>query len=158
MEGKKIPIAAIERNRAWIEAVTISLGKRDDLQLLSETMRDAGKKCAAQILEKAIGHFGSTPESVDELIEAINRRRRDVLKASTFLVRDGNKAHFKLEKCSCDLVESGLAEPNPSFCRCSAGMLENLFIPFCKGSVKTQIIKSIGNGDAYCQFLIHFDE
>ena len=34
MEGKPIPMAAVERNRAWIKAVTDSLGKRNDVQLL----------------------------------------------------------------------------------------------------------------------------
>lgn len=151
-------MAAIERNRAWIKAVTNSLGKRNDLELLSGTMKDAGNKCADQLLEKTIDHFGCRPKTVDELIEALNMRRRDILKASTFFVREGNKAHFKLEKCSCDLVESGLAEPSPNFCLCSAGMLENLFIPFCKGSVKTQIIKAIGLGDNCCEFIVHFNE
>ena len=158
MTGKEIPMAAIERNRAWIKAVTNSLGKRNDLELLSGTMRDTGKKCASQLLEKTIDHFGRRPKTVDELIEAINKRRRDILKASTFLIREGNKAHFKLEKCSCDLVESGLAKPNPNFCLCSAGMLEGLFLPFCKGSVKTEIIKAIGLGDDCCEFIVHFNE
>ena len=158
MAGKEIPTAAIERNRAWIKAVTNSLSKRNDLELLSGTMRDAGKKCADQLLEKTIDHFGRRPKTVDELIEALNKRRRDILKASTFFIRKGNKAHFKLEKCSCDLVESGLAEPNPNFCLCSAGMLEGLFLPFCNGSVKTEIIKAIGLGDDCCEFIVHFNE
>jgi hypothetical protein len=63
-----------------------------------------------------------------------------------------------LEKCSCDLVESGLAEPNPYFCCCSAGMLEGLFMPFSNGSVKTEIIKAIGLGDDCCEFIVHFNE
>ncbi len=158
MAKTEIPIAAIERNRAWIEAVTNSLGKRNDLELLRDTMRDTGKKCAAQLLEKTIDHFGRTPKSVDELIEAINKRRRDILKASTFWIREGNKAHFELEKCSCDLVEAGLAEPNPNFCLCSAGMFESLFVPYCQGTVKTEIIKAIGMGDECCKFIVHFVE
>ena len=81
MPKTEIPIAAIERNRAWIEAVANSLGKRNDLELLRGTMRDTGKKCADQLLEKIIDHFGRAPKSIDELIEAINKRRKDVLKA-----------------------------------------------------------------------------
>lgn len=158
MSKTEIPEAAIERNRAWIEAVTNSLGKRGDSELSSGIMRDAGKKCAAQLLEKTINHFGQTPKSVNELIDAINKRRKEVLNASNFWVRDGSKAHFKLEKCGCDLVEACLAEPNSIFCLCSAGMFENLFIPFCKGTVKTEIIKAIGLGDDCCEFIVHFDE
>lgn len=154
----EIPVAAIERNRAWIEAVTNSLGERNDPKILRITMKDAGKKCAAQLLEKTITYFGRNPNSADELIEAINKRRRDILRATTFWVRDGNKAHFKLEKCGCDLVEAGLAEPNPSFCLCSAGMFESVFSHSCHGRVNAEIIKSIGMGDECCEFIVHFDE
>ncbi|MFZ0449610.1 MAG: hypothetical protein WAL98_10250 [Desulfatiglandaceae bacterium] len=134
------------------------MGKRNDLELLSVTMRDAGRKCADQLLEKTIDHFGRRPETVDELIEAMNKRRRDILKTSTFFIREGNWTHFKLEKCSCDLVESGLAEPNPNFCLCSAGMFAGLFMPFCNGPVKAEIIKAIGLGDDCCEFMVHFNE
>ena len=158
MSKTEIPEAAIERNRAWIKAITDSLGKRGDLELSRSTMRDTGKKCAAQLLEKTIDHFGRPPQSVDELIEAINKRRKEVLNASNFWVRDGNKAHFKLEKCGCDLVEAGLSEPNSIFCLCSAGMFESLFAPFYQGTVKTEIIKAIGMGDECCKFIVHFDE
>jgi len=94
MSKTEIPKAAIDRNKAWIEAVTKSLGERKDIDLLKTTMKDAGKKCADQLLEMTINHFGRDPKSVDELIAAINKRRRDVLKAKTFWVRDGNKAQF----------------------------------------------------------------
>lgn len=158
MSKTEIPDAAIERNRDWIAAITNSLGRRGDSELLRETMRDTGKKCAEQLLKKIIDHFGRPPESVDELIEAINMRRKEVLNTSNFWSRDGNKAHFKLEKCGCDLVEAGLAEPNPNYCLCSAGMFESLFIPFCKGTAKTEIIKAIGFGDNCCEFVVHFEE
>ena len=121
-------------------------------------MKDAGKKCATQLLEMTINHFGRVPDSVDELIEAINKRHRDILKAKTFWVRDGDTAFFKLEKCSCDLVEAGLAEPNPNFCLCSAGMIESVFSYVWKGSVKTEIAKSIGMDDAHCEFIVRFEE
>ncbi|MCP4023745.1 MAG: hypothetical protein GY729_18010 [Desulfobacteraceae bacterium] len=158
MNGKEIPIAALERNRAWIKTVTDSLGKRNDLELLKCTMRDTGRKSASQLLEKTIEHFKKKQKTVDELIEAVNKRRRDILKAKTFFVHEGSKIHFKLEKCSCDLVESGLAEPSPNFCLCSAGMLEGLFMPFCDGYVKTEIIKAIGLGDNYCEFIVYLNE
>jgi len=154
----EITQVAIERNKAWIDAITKSLGERNDIALLRSTMKDAGKKCAAQLLEMTINHFGRDPKSVDELIAAINKRRRDVLKAKTFWVRDGNKAHFKLEKCSCDLVEAGLAEPNSNFCLCSAGMFESVFSHVCEGPVQAEIVKAIGMGDAFCEFIVRFEE
>lgn len=158
MQETQIPKVAIERNKAWIKAVTESLGKRNDTDLLKCTMKDAGRKCADQLLEMTISHFGRNPESVDELIDAINKRRRDILNANTFWVREGNTAHFTLEKCSCDMVEAGLAAPNPGFCLCSAGMFETVFSHVCKGRVQTDIVKAIGMGDSYCEFVVRFEE
>lgn len=158
MAKTEIPGAAVERNRAWIEAVTDSLGRRNDPLLLRDTMRDAGRRCAGQLLEKIIAHFGRTPETPGELIDAINKRRKEVLGSSNLWVRKGNSARFKLETCGCDLVAAGLAEPNPNFCLCSAGMFEHLFVPFCRGPVNAEIIKAIGMGDACCEFVVHFDE
>ena len=83
MSNKEIPQVAIDRNKAWIEAVTKSLGERNDGILIRTTMKDAGKKCASQLLEMTTNHFGRDPKSVDELIEAISKRRRDVLDAKT---------------------------------------------------------------------------
>lgn len=158
MSKIEISQVAINRNKAWIEAVTKSLGERNDCDLLRATMKDAGKRCAFQLLEMTINHFGRDPKSVDEMIEAINQRRIDVLNAKTFWIREGNKAHFRLEKCSCDLVEAGLAEPNPNFCFCSAGMIECIFSYVCKGPVKAEIVKSIGMGDEHCEFIVRFKE
>ena len=158
MSKSEIPQAAIDRNKAWIEAVTRSLGESGDFGLVKDIMKSAGKNCADQILEMTIDHYGRDPETVDELIDAINQRRREVLKAGTFWVRKGNTAHFKLEKCSCDLVAAGLAEPNPNFCLCSAGMFESVFSHVCKGAVTAEIVRSIGRGDAFCEFIVHFEE
>ena len=158
MSKVEIPSAAVERNRAWIEAITNFLKNRGDSELSRLAMRDAGKKCAAQLLEKIVKHFGRRPQSVDELIEAINKRRVEALKVSNLWERDGNKAYFKLDECGCDLVQAGLAEPNPIFCLCSSGMFENLFAPFWRGTVRTEIIKAIGLGDGCCEFAVHFDE
>jgi len=157
MSTMEIPAAAIERNKAWIKAVTESLGRRQDLALIQETMKAAGRICAEQLLELTINHYGRDPQTVDELIAAINKRRRDVLQAGTFWVKDGNAARFKIETCSCDLVEAGLAEPNPNFCLCSAGMFERVFSHVCKGSVQAEIVRAIGMGDENCEFVVRFE-
>jgi hypothetical protein len=121
-------------------------------------MRNAGKKCAAQLLAKIVAHYGREPQSVDELIEAINKRRKEILRESSLWEREGNRAYFRLAQCGCDLVEAGLADPNPVFCLCSAGMFENLFAPYWRGTVRTEIVKAIGLGDEYCEFVVSFDE
>ena len=154
----EIPVAAVERNKAWIEAVTRTLKDRGDPELSRLAMRNAGKRCASQLLAKIVAHYGREPLSVDELIEAINKRRKEVLKASNLWEREGDKAYFRLDECGCDLVEAGLAEPNPVFCLCSSGMFESVFAPFWQGTVRTEIVKAIGLGDGCCEFIVHFDE
>ncbi|MDC7126545.1 MAG: methanogen output domain 1-containing protein [Spirochaetales bacterium] len=155
MEDKEqISVAAVKRNCAWIKGVTEALGNFHDENISRCVMNSAGTECANQILEKTISYYGKQPQSVTELVEAINKRRREVLKADTFWELDGNKAHFILNKCSCDLVEEGLAEPSPIFCLCSAAMFENVFRPFHHGEVRAEIIKAIGRNDKYCEFIV----
>jgi len=60
MSKKEISTDAIERNRAWIKTVTNALKTRGDTEFSRIAMRDAGKKCAAQLLEKIVLHFGRT--------------------------------------------------------------------------------------------------
>jgi hypothetical protein len=153
----EIPVAAVERNKAWIEAVTSTLKNSGHSELARLAMKNAGKRCADQLLEKIVTHFGRMPESAEELVEAINKRRREVLGATNLWEIEGNKAHFRLDDCGCDLVEAGLAEPNPIFCLCSAGMFENLFAPFCRGAARTEMVKAIGLGDECCEFVVCFD-
>jgi hypothetical protein len=157
MTKVEIPLAAVERNKVWIDAVTKTMKQSKDPQFPRLVMREAGKQCAAQLREKIIAHYGRTPQSVDEFIEAMNARRKDELQASNLWERDGNTAHFRLDTCGCDLVQAGLAEPNAIFCLCSAGMFEQLFSSFWQGMVRTEIIKSIGLGDECCEFVVHFE-
>ena len=157
MSMVEIPVAAVERNKAWIKAVTKTLKQSEDPEFPRCVMKEAGKQCAAQLLEKIIAHFGRRPQSVDDFIEAMNLRRKEVLHVSNLWERDGNTARFKLDSCGCDLVQAGLAEPNAIFCMCSSGMFEHLFRPFCQGTVRTEIVKSIGLGNEYCEFIVHFE-
>jgi len=151
----KVPVAAVERSRGWIGAVTRSLGEQGGEELSRRVMTSAGGACAAQLLEKIIAHYGRRPASVNEAMEAINLRRIEVLGSSNLWRRRGDTLMFTLDRCGCDLVEAGLAEPNPVFCLCSATMFEQLFAPFWPGSVGTETIRSIGRGDDACEFVVH---
>jgi predicted hydrocarbon binding protein len=158
MSKKEIPLAAIQRSQVWIEAVTKSLGNCENKKFAKETMKKAGKSCAMQLLEKTIEYYGKRPANVYELVEAINKRRKEVLHVTNFWTIEGNQAHFRLNECGCDLVQSGLATPNKTFCLCSAGMFENLFQPFCKDTVKVELKKAIGFGDECCEFVVNFNK
>ena len=152
MKKINIPIAAVERNKAWIQAVTETL--KQDEKLAKKILHNCGKKCASQLLDATIVHFGKVPSSIDELVKAINIRRRDVLKADTFWEKQDEQYRLILNKCSCDLVETGLATPNPVFCECSRGMFTEIFSKFWDGSIEVIIEKSIGRNDSICKFLV----
>jgi predicted ArsR family transcriptional regulator len=153
--GTTVPVAAVERSRAWIDGVTRALGEQGGEELARRVMACGGAACAAQLRAKIIAHHGRKPASVDEALEAINRRRVEVLGMTNLWRRQGNRLYFELDRCGCDLVEAGLAEPNPVYCLCSATMFEQLFAPFWEGTVRTEIMKAIGRGDATCEFVVH---
>lgn len=149
--------AAIKRNKDWISGVTSALSEIGNEDLCKCTMKSAGRKCAEQFLGETIEYFGRTPSSIDEMVEAINKRKREVLNLSDYWKLKRDKVLISLEKCSCHLVNAGLAEPNPTFCLCSAGMFESIFTQFHKGIVRTEIVKAIGKGDKYCEFIVHLE-
>jgi predicted hydrocarbon binding protein len=121
-------------------------------------MKAAGRPCANQILAECTEILGRRPETVDELLDATNRRRREQLGLEHQWVRDRSSAYLRLEDCNCTLVKAGLARPNPTHCMCSAGMFEELFSSVCRGSVSVKVLKAIGFGDTSCAFLVDFQE
>lgn len=127
MKGKEISEAAIMLNAAWIEAVEKALADRGNMALAKEAMKAAGQKCARRILDDCREILGKQPETVDELLDATNRRRLQRLNLASLWEKQGNKAYLRIDECACTLVTAGLAKPNPVHCLCSAGMIESIF-------------------------------
>ncbi len=158
MKRTEISEAAIMRNAAWIEAVENALAHRGDIALTREVMKAAGQKCARQILDDCGEILGKKPETVDELLEATNRRRLQRTNLASLWEKQGNKAYLKIDECACTLVRAGLAKPNPVHCLCSAGMMEDIFSAVCRGPVSVEIVKAVGFGDNVCEFCVDFVE
>jgi len=72
--SKAINEAAIERNKDCINGVTSALNEIGNEDLCRFTMKQAGNKCAEQFLEEIINYYGRTPKSLDEMIDASNKR------------------------------------------------------------------------------------
>ncbi len=158
MEKREIQEAAIRRNVSWIEVVERSLGDFGNDRLTKQVMKAAGQKCAQQILTECENILGKKPETVDELIEATNRRRKETLNIDSLWEREGNSAHLLIRECGCTLVKAGLAKPNPVHCLCSVGLIETYFSSVCHGSVNVEIVRAIGQGDEVCEFHVTFTE
>jgi predicted hydrocarbon binding protein len=158
MAHREIPEAAIERNAAWIEAVEKALTEYGNINLSKHVMKAAGRECAQQILADCEEILGKKPETVDELLDATNQRRRELHHLTSTWERQGNRAHLKIDKCACTLVKAGLAKPNPVHCLCSAGLMEHIFSAVCKGPVNVEVVRTIGQGDDKCEFYVNFQE
>ena len=158
MERPGISEAAITSNAAWIEAVENTLASCGNMALAKDVMKAAGHKCAQQILEDCREILGEEPETVDELIDATNKRRWQKHNLTDLWEKQGNTAYLKINECNCTLVKAGLAKPNPVHCLCSVGLMESLFSTVCQGSVSVEITRAIGFGDDVCEFCISFIE
>jgi predicted hydrocarbon binding protein len=158
MKKTEIPEAARDLNVSWIESVEKTLDELGNPTLVTQIMKAAGQKCAEAILADCEEILGKKPETVDELLEANNRRRLQKLNLDNPWERKGNRAHLVIDECGCTLVKAGLAKPNPVHCLCSAGLWENLFSKVCRGPVKVEITKAVGFGDHECEFYVDFEE
>jgi predicted hydrocarbon binding protein len=159
MKKMKVSEATIKSiNAAWIGAVENALANCDNNALAKEVMKVPGQMCARQILDDCTEIIGKKPETVDELLDATNRRRLQIHHLESLWERQGNKAHLIIDECACTLVKAGLAKPNPVHCLCSVGLMESLFSAVCRGPVSVEVVKAIGFGDDVCEFYVNFVE
>ena len=158
MKRTEISEEARALNVAWIESVEKTLDEKGNPALVRQIMKAAGQKCADAIFSSCEEILGRKPETVDELLEANNRRRLRKLNLKNRWERKGNRAHLVLDECGCSLVKAGLAKPNPVHCLCSAGLWEELFSRVCRGPVSVEIVKAVGFGDPVCEFTVCFEE
>jgi predicted ArsR family transcriptional regulator len=156
MEKDRIPQEAVELNLNWIDSLETCLAESGHQDLTKVVMKAAGEKCSVQIFDNCGQILGKNPESVDDLLDAMNQRRSQNHNLPSLWEKQGNTAHLTLEECNCTLVKAGLAKPNPTHCLCSQGMMESLFSKVCRGPVSVELVKSIGNGHDVCEFHVTF--
>lgn len=156
MVNRNIPKEAVELNVSWIDALENSLCNSVGLDITKEVMKAAGEKCSLQIFNDCMQILGKHPESIDDILNAMNQRRSQNHNLNTLWEKHGNSARLILEECNCTLVKAGLVKPNPTHCLCSLGMMENLFSKVANNTVNVELVKSIGNGYEVCEFLVTF--
>jgi predicted ArsR family transcriptional regulator len=158
MEKTDIAQKAVELTLTWIDSLETCLAERGNQTLTKVVMKAAGEKCSVQILDDCRQILGKNPESVGQLLDAMNQRRLQKHNLASLWEKQGNKAHLIIEECNCTLVRAGLAKPNPVHCLCSLGLMESLFSAVCRGQVSVELVKSIGNGHDVCEFNVTFEE
>ena len=157
MDERAGPERAIKRNASWIEAVEAALAERAGEATTRAILKAAGAECAEQILRECGEILGRRPGTVDELLEATNARRRRQLGLESLWTRTGDSARLRINECGCTLVKAGLARANPVHCLCTVGMFETLFSAVCRGSVNVEVLRTIGDGDDACEFVVRFE-
>lgn len=151
--------SAVARSIAWIKTVEESIYQFGGDALARKILKCTGNKCAEHIFNDCTEILGRKPETVDELLDAMNRRRYQKLNINSLWERRENKAHLKITgECACTLVKAGLAKPNHIHCLCSQGMMEQIFSYVCKGDVHVEIVNAIGFGNDCCEFIVSFKE
>lgn len=151
--------SAAARSIAWIKTVEESISEFGGDALAKKVLKCTGNKCAEQIFNDCTEILGRKPETVDELLYAMNRRRGQKLNINSLWKREENRAHLKIpDECGCTLVKAGLAKPNPIHCLCSQGMMEQIFSYVCKGDVHVEVVNAVGYGNDCCEFVITFEE
>ena len=158
MVKDRIPHEAVELNLTWIESLEICLAERGDQALTKAVMKAAGEKCSVQLFDDCKQILGKNPESVDELLSAMNQRRLQKHSLASTWEKLDQSARLKIDECNCTLVKAGLAKPNPIHCLCSVGMMESLFSAVCRGPVSVELVKAVGLGDDVCEFYVDFVE
>ncbi len=157
MDKRSIPESAVARSVSWINAVEKALADRAGEVTAHAILKEAGAECAQQILDECSGILGHRPQTVQELLETTNERRRRQLGLDALWKLEGNRAHLKIDACGCTLVKAGLAKPNPIHCLCTVGMFETLFSSVVEGRVDVDVVQTIGNGAPFCEFYVQFD-
>ena len=153
-----IPQNAVKLNLNWIDSLENCLANYGNQALTKEVMKAAGRNCSIQIFNDCEQILGKLPQSVDDLLDAMNQRRLQNHNLDSLWEKKVNTARLILAECNCVLVKAGLAKPNPTHCLCSQGMMENLFSKVHKGTVNVELVKSIGNGHDVCEFFVTFME
>lgn len=140
------------KNRTWTAAIHKSIDRLGEADKAA-VMKPAGRACAADILVLCERHLGIRVSSIDHLVSGWNmiREKRGLTGLWQY---EPNAIRGVFGECGCPLVTSGLIELHPVQCLCSQGMMETIFSQVAGRPVMVELRRTIGRGDAACEFLV----
>lgn len=148
----KMPIGM---NKRWIKGLLEGLGSLAESDRL-QIMKPAAFQCSSDIWMLSEQFLGKSIESMDDLTEGWNLLRADRGLVGSW-VKEGELYRGVFSECGCPLVRAGLIELHPVQCHCSQCLMEQIFVRAAKRAVKVDMVRSIGRGDAVCEFAIGFE-
>jgi hypothetical protein len=116
--------------------------------------RERGRRCAADLPENFVGALaacyrdaGGDPGRFIELVH-----ERDVWPIP--LEAEGNRVDFYFPRCFCEHLPEG--EPEPLFCECSVGWMEEFMGRVSGGTVEMELLAAVLRGDERCRLRVTF--
>jgi hypothetical protein len=142
----------VDKNRSWITGVYKGIEGLEESTKAS-IMRPAGQACAGDIAVLCERYLGRAINTTDDLVSGWNilRERRGL---TGLWKTEGNIIRGVFGECGCPFIRSGLIALHPAHCYCSQSMMETIFFRFAGKPVNVEIKRSIGRGDAVCEFVI----
>ena len=151
---KRVHPLLLDKNIRWIGAVEKSIAKLHAAQQKT-VMHEAGWECAADLLTLCEKSLGRAIASVADLVKGWNLLRADRGLHGDWVL-EGNIVRGVFQECGCPLVRSGLVQLHPARCFCSQSMMETIFSEIAGKEVSVEILRTIGRGDAVCEFHVTF--
>jgi predicted hydrocarbon binding protein len=118
-------------------------------QMIMET---CGRHCiGTSILEKAV-RLQQQSKDLDDLLERLNKAHI----GGGHLHREGNVIHASYDRCYCGSVSKAREIFSDTYCHCSCGWYQKLFVTLLDQPVEVDLLGSILQGDERCEFRIQF--
>jgi len=113
-------------------------------------MQACGRQCiGASVIDKA-RKLAKTASDLDDLLAQLNQ----VHIGGGHLRREGDVIHATYTRCYCGSVNQTKAPFSATYCHCSCGWYRQLFETLLERPVTVELVSSIIQGDASCQFRI----
>jgi hypothetical protein len=149
---------SVEFAHQWIGRFMDIMDSRLDEDTRTKLMEENGRRCHIALN----GDFDpATPKpDLDQWIEerrkktgadSIRREGNDII--FTYVRNDG-ESFSPSRTCLCPLVESGVRNLSPTYCRCSAGYVRELFRRIVRGPLEVELLSSVHRGDDCCRFRV----
>ncbi len=142
--------ALLERSGRVINSIINGL---EDLSVEKkrEVMEKSGETCAIAGSYNIAKMISEKTNNVEEIIEQMNKQIPwcGKWKLENSIIRS------KCNECGCPLIRNKIVNLNSTFCYCSLGWVKLIFKTLLKKPIQAEMLKSIGAGDDFCEYIVY---
>jgi hypothetical protein len=114
-------------------------------------MQACGRRCIGASTVKSAQKLHQQASSLDDFLNLLNEHHI----GGGHLERKGDTIHAAYDRCYCGSVNKTKVPFSETYCQCSCGWYQQLFEILLEKPVAVELLGSIIQGDARCEFLIH---